>query len=165
LETNCSAEEKENFCHMGMSKNTSAMTEKQKSGGNKKGRLLGRYFQVHKKLCLPLPGLFNRGRLYKAQSCGSIVRDRVVPPSPASLLLCSDDRWCPITASSSTKKAGPDDNRPMVSNHNASCINQNLGLSNSMAMADSIIPLGTTCPGIDMYQIHLGDASKHCNLC
>ncbi|PNF24367.1 hypothetical protein B7P43_G09649 [Cryptotermes secundus] len=116
LETNCCAEEKENFCHMGVSKNTSPMTEKQKSGGNKKGRLLGRYFQVHKKLCLPLPGLFNRGRLYKAQSCGSIVRDRVVPPSPASLLLCSDDRWCPVTSGSSTKGAGPDDNRHMGEN-------------------------------------------------
>lgn len=31
--------------------------------------------QVHKKLCIP--GIFQRGRLYKAQSCGSIVRDKV----------------------------------------------------------------------------------------
>lgn len=33
--------------------------------------------QVHKKLCIPLPGIFQRGRLYKAQSCSSIVRDKV----------------------------------------------------------------------------------------
>lgn len=32
---------------------------------------------MHKKLCIPLSGLFQRGRLYKAQSCGSIIRDKV----------------------------------------------------------------------------------------
>lgn len=34
-------------------------------------------FKVHKKICIPLPGIFQRGRLYKAQSCSSIVRDKV----------------------------------------------------------------------------------------
>ena len=34
-------------------------------------------WQVHKKICIPLPGIFQRGRLYKARSCGSIVRDSV----------------------------------------------------------------------------------------
>ncbi|XP_053693359.1 SNF-related serine/threonine-protein kinase [Sabethes cyaneus] len=43
----------------------------------KKIKILGRYFQVHKKIYVPLSGLFQRGRLYKAQSCGSIVRDKV----------------------------------------------------------------------------------------
>lgn len=33
--------------------------------------------QVHKKIYVPLSGLFQRGRLYKAQSCGSIVRDKI----------------------------------------------------------------------------------------
>lgn len=33
--------------------------------------------QVHKKICIPLPGIFQRGRLYKAQSCSSIVRDKI----------------------------------------------------------------------------------------
>ncbi|XP_021924887.1 SNF-related serine/threonine-protein kinase isoform X3 [Zootermopsis nevadensis] len=165
LETNCCTEEKENFCRAGVSKKASAMTEKQKSGGSKKGRLLGRYFQVHKKLCLPLPGLFNRGRLYKAQSCGSIVRDRVVPPSPASLLLCSDDRWCPITSAGGTKMAVADDNRHMVSNGNTGDINQNLGLGDAVVIADGIIPLGAACPGIGICHIHLGDESKCCNLC
>lgn len=36
--------------------------------------------QVHKKLCIPIPGIFQRGRLYKAQSCSSIVRDKVQQP-------------------------------------------------------------------------------------
>lgn len=32
--------------------------------------------QVHKKICIPLPGIFQRGRLYKAQSC-STIRDKI----------------------------------------------------------------------------------------
>uniref|UniRef100_A0A182K698 SNF-related serine/threonine-protein kinase n=1 Tax=Anopheles christyi TaxID=43041 RepID=A0A182K698_9DIPT len=48
-----------------------------KTGNTKKIKILGRYFQVHKKIYVPLSGLFQRGRLYKAQSCGSIVRDKV----------------------------------------------------------------------------------------
>ncbi|KZC09535.1 PREDICTED: serine/threonine-protein kinase par-1 [Dufourea novaeangliae] len=62
---------------------------------NRKIRLLSRYFAVHKKLCVPLPGLFGKGRLYKARSCGSIARDRVSPPSPKSMLFCTttDDKW------------------------------------------------------------------------
>uniref|UniRef100_A0AAG5D3F8 SNF-related serine/threonine-protein kinase n=1 Tax=Anopheles atroparvus TaxID=41427 RepID=A0AAG5D3F8_ANOAO len=55
----------------------SASTESGKSGNTKKIKILGRYFQVHKKIYVPLSGLFQRGRLYKAQSCGSIVRDKV----------------------------------------------------------------------------------------
>ncbi|XP_058453645.1 uncharacterized protein LOC131431782 [Malaya genurostris] len=47
------------------------------SKSTKKIKILGRYFQVHKKIYVPLSGLFQRGRLYKAQSCGSIVRDKV----------------------------------------------------------------------------------------
>lgn len=34
--------------------------------------------KVHKKLCIP--SIFQRGRLYKAQSCSSIVRDKVQQP-------------------------------------------------------------------------------------
>ncbi|KAF5305616.1 hypothetical protein FQR65_LT07697 [Abscondita terminalis] len=43
----------------------------------KKMRLFGKYFQVHKKLYIPLPGIFSRNRLYKAQSCGSLIRDKI----------------------------------------------------------------------------------------
>ncbi|KAJ9589124.1 hypothetical protein L9F63_017583, partial [Diploptera punctata] len=149
LPENYCSEEKENCCRSSTTKKTSVMTDKQKSSGNKKGRLLGRYFQVHKKLCLPLPGLFNRGRLYKAQSCGSIVRDRVAAPSPASLLLCSDDRWCPVNSDAGTKGSHHDDNRDMVSNGNQNCnegdINQNLGISNALVATDGLIPLVDGC--------------------
>lgn len=31
-------------------------------------------------MCIPIPGIFQRGRLYKAQSCSSIVRDKVQQP-------------------------------------------------------------------------------------
>ncbi|XP_050299463.1 SNF-related serine/threonine-protein kinase [Anthonomus grandis grandis] len=49
----------------------------------KKLKILGRYFQVHKKLCIPLPDIFNKNaRLYKAQSCGSLVRDKINKTEP-----------------------------------------------------------------------------------
>lgn len=54
-----------------------AMNAESNSKSTKKIKILGRYFQVHKKIYVPLSGLFQRGRLYKAQSCGSIVRDKV----------------------------------------------------------------------------------------
>lgn len=55
-----------------------ALNASESSGkSTKKIKILGRYFQVHKKIYVPLSGLFQRGRLYKAQSCGSIVRDKV----------------------------------------------------------------------------------------
>uniref|UniRef100_A0A182VRS2 SNF-related serine/threonine-protein kinase n=1 Tax=Anopheles minimus TaxID=112268 RepID=A0A182VRS2_9DIPT len=54
-----------------------ASADSGKTGNTKKIKILGRYFQVHKKIYVPLSGLFQRGRLYKAQSCGSIVRDKV----------------------------------------------------------------------------------------
>ncbi|XP_066249817.1 SNF-related serine/threonine-protein kinase-like isoform X1 [Euwallacea similis] len=55
-----------------------AASHKLAQADKKKLRLLGKYFQVHKKLCIPLPVLFNKNaRLYKAQSCGSLVRDKV----------------------------------------------------------------------------------------
>lgn len=40
---------------------------------------------MHKKICIPLPGIFQRGRLYKAQSCSSIVRDKVIQSSSTNL--------------------------------------------------------------------------------
>lgn len=44
---------------------------------SKKIKLLGKYLHVHKKLFIPLPGLFSRNRLYKAQSCSSLQRDKI----------------------------------------------------------------------------------------
>lgn len=125
---------------------------------NRKMRLLSRYFAVHKKLCVPLPGIFGKGRLYKARSCGSISRDRVSPSSPKSVLLCSaataDDKWrerhqwCDATTKQHRGSDGD--------------INQNLGLSH--LVQESIV--GKGCTGLPtVCHIHLGDASKCCSLC
>ena len=98
-------EEKENVC------NTSK-TLSNKSSTGKKIRLLGRYFQMHRKLCLPL---FGRGRLYKAQSCSSLTRDRVATPSDINQNLglhatatavsevCAGIKFCQIHLGDSSK--------------------------------------------------------------
>lgn len=122
---------------------------------SRKIRLLSRYFAVHKKLCVPLPGIFGKGRLYKARSCGSITRDRVSPPSPKSMLLCSaaenkwraeHRQWC-----DAKQHRGSDGD-----------INQNLGLSH--LMQENIV--GKGCSGLPtVCHIHLGDPSKCCSLC
>nr|CAD7569132.1 unnamed protein product [Timema californicum] len=156
----CSAEEKENFCK---TSKTKVVREKQNNeGSSKKVRLLGRYFQVHKKLCLPLPGFFSRGRLYKAQSCGSIVRDRVTTPPAASLLPCGDDRWHTLA----NKNQGLEENRKRMSNgvvNNVGTFGEDVNSNREVVTTDSMVPLGATCPGI--CHIHLGDSSKCCNFC
>lgn len=120
---------------------------------NRKIRLLSRYFAVHKKLCVPLPGIFGKGRLYKARSCGSITRDRVSPPSPKSMLLVEDKwrerrQWC----DAATKQHRGSDGD----------INQNLGLAH--LVQENIV--GKGCAGMpNVCHIHLGDASKCCSLC
>ncbi|KAG5337344.1 SNRK kinase, partial [Acromyrmex charruanus] len=116
---------------------------------NKKIRLLSRYFAVHKKLCVPLPGIFGKGRLYKARSCGSITRDRVSPPSPKSVLLVEDKwrerrQWCDATK----QHRGSDGD-----------INQNLGLAHLVQESKGCTGMPNVC------HIHLGDASKCCSLC
>ncbi|XP_076685940.1 SNF related kinase isoform X2 [Andrena cerasifolii] len=120
---------------------------------NRKIRLLSRYFAVHKKLCVPLPGIFGKGRLYKARSCGSITRDRVSPPSPKSMLFCSaaDDKWRERRQWCDAKHRGSDGD-----------INQNLGLPH--LVQDNVVGKGCTAlPTV--CHIHLGDASKCCSLC
>ncbi|KAF3429135.1 hypothetical protein E2986_03004 [Frieseomelitta varia] len=122
---------------------------------NRKIRLLSRYFAVHKKLCVPLPGLFGKGRLYKARSCGSIARDRVSPPSPKSMLFCAtaDDKWRDRRQWCDAKHQhrGSDGD-----------INQNLGLSH--LVQESVV--GKGCGALPtVCHIHLGDASKCCSLC
>lgn len=90
-------DERRNGDHNKCAKDQAAHNDKENRGNgsmnrneckNRKIRLLSRYFAVHKKLCVPLPGIFGKGRLYKARSCGNITRDRVSPPSPKSMLLC-----------------------------------------------------------------------------
>ncbi|XP_014600892.1 PREDICTED: SNF-related serine/threonine-protein kinase isoform X2 [Polistes canadensis] len=124
---------------------------------SRKIRLLSRYFAVHKKLCVPLPGLFGKGRLYKARSCGNIARDRVSPPSPKSVLLCaaSDDKWRERHQWCDTKHQhrGSDGD-----------INQNLGLAH--LVQERVVGVGKGCTGMPaVCHIHLGDASKCCSLC
>ncbi|XP_072380150.1 uncharacterized protein Snrk [Diabrotica undecimpunctata] len=46
--------------------------------GIRKIRMLGKYFHVQKKICIPLAGLFRRNGLYKAQSCSSLTKDRIL---------------------------------------------------------------------------------------
>ncbi|KAJ8965659.1 hypothetical protein NQ314_003976 [Rhamnusium bicolor] len=43
----------------------------------KKSRILGKYFHVHKKICIPLPALFSKRRIYKAQSCSSLTKKKI----------------------------------------------------------------------------------------
>ncbi|XP_066581082.1 MAP/microtubule affinity-regulating kinase 4 [Prorops nasuta] len=120
---------------------------------SRKMRLLSRYFAVHKKLCVPLPGIFGKGRLYKARSCGSIARDRVTPPSPKSILLCADEKWRDHRQWCNIKQhhRGSDGD-----------INQNLGISH--LVQDTV--LRKDCNGFSTFcHIHLGDASKCCSLC
>ncbi|XP_015109768.1 SNF-related serine/threonine-protein kinase isoform X2 [Diachasma alloeum] len=117
-------------------------------------RLLTRYFAVHKKLCVPLPGFFGKGKssLYKARSCGNISKDRVSPPSPKSMLLCApEDKWRGQWCDKQHQHRGSDGD-----------INQNLGLA--QFVQESV--MGKGCTGLPpICHIHLGDASKCCSLC
>ncbi|XP_014474654.1 PREDICTED: serine/threonine-protein kinase par-1 [Dinoponera quadriceps] len=122
---------------------------------SRKIRLLSRYFAVHKKLCVPLPGIFGKGRLYKARSCGSITRDRVSPPSPKSMLLCppAEDKWRERRQWCDAKQHRGSDGD----------INQNLGLAH--LVQESIVGKGCAAGVPTVCHIHLGDASKCCSLC
>ncbi|XP_011308158.1 serine/threonine-protein kinase MARK1 [Fopius arisanus] len=121
---------------------------------SRKIRLLTRYFAVHKKLCVPLPGFFGKGKssLYKARSCGNISKDRVSPPSPKSMLLCApEDKWRGQWCEKQHQHRGSDGD-----------INQNLGLA--QFVQESV--MGKGCTGLPpICHIHLGDASKCCSLC
>lgn len=131
---------------------------------SRKMRFLSRYFAVHKKLCVPLPGLFAKGRLYKARSCGNIARDRVSPPSPKSMLLCTnalDDKWRERKQLCDLNKHQQE---PFRDGHRGSDgdINQNLGIG--QLMMENVV--GKTCVGLPtICHIHLGDPSKCCSLC
>ncbi|XP_015175161.1 PREDICTED: probable serine/threonine-protein kinase DDB_G0277165 isoform X2 [Polistes dominula] len=166
---NCNNEEKRKDLNNGggclIGQQTTVTNEKENRGASvnrnecksRKIRLLSRYFAVHKKLCVPLPGLFGKGRLYKARSCGNIARDRVSPPSPKSVLLCaaSDDKWRERHQWCDTKHQhrGSDGD-----------INQNLGLAH--LVQERVVGVGKGCTGMPaVCHIHLGDASKCCSLC
>lgn len=136
------SEEKEN-CHKVLPDKT----------GNRKMRLLGKYFQVHKKICIPLPGLFGRNRLHKTQSCSSLIRDRITPATIDSAIFCNE-MMKTLPSNSKVNKTGESD------------INQNLGLKKENVKSSTIVQLNSVCSGIGgICSLHLGDASKCCSLC
>lgn len=142
-QVHAASEEKEN-CHKIVS-----VTEKH---GFKKVRLFSRYFQVHKKLCLPrlptFPGLWGRtGRLYKAQSCGSIVRDKITSAGASSLLLVNE--LCK--------------DKPLVLDSHRARIK--LLAEMTPCNAENYISLKSSQQHYSICQIHLGDSSKCCGLC
>ncbi|KAK0163240.1 hypothetical protein PV327_006945 [Microctonus hyperodae] len=124
---------------------------------NRRIRLLTRYFAVHKRLCVPLPGFLGKGKLYKARSCGNIARERVSPSSPKSVLLCpsTDDKW-------REHRHWCDNAKEQQHRGSDGDINQNLDLA--QFVQDSVV--GNGCVGLPtICHIHLGDPSKCCSLC
>jgi hypothetical protein len=111
--------------------------------GLKKMRLLGKYFQVHKKLCIPLPGLFSRNRLYKAQSCSSLARDKISINSETMLR-------CRQRAVSVIRNSDGD-------------INQN---DKPQRKSSTVVQLNNVCNELTgICAVHLGQASKCCSFC
>ncbi|XP_076272016.1 SNF related kinase [Rhynchophorus ferrugineus] len=115
------------------------------STDKKKLKILGKYFQVHKKLCIPLPVLFNKNnRLYKAQSCGSLVRDKINKSEPA--LRCRQR-----AVSVFRNSLGIED------------INQNK--NDKRRKSATVVQLNNVCNELTgMCAIHLGQTSK-CSFC
>lgn len=105
---------------------------------------LTRYFQMHRKLCLPL----FRGRLYKAQSCSSI-KERTL----CDTYQCTNEKWC--NGKAETLKL-----RGAVVGVSPTDINQNLGLNKGSKESDGGRMTLVTCP-----VGHVHDSSKCCSLC
>lgn len=120
--------------------------------GTKKIRILGKYFQVHKRLCIPIPGLFtNRNRLYKAQSCSSLTREKINLNSE-TVVRCRQRAVSVIRNS-----LGSDGD-----------INQNMGQENEKARRKSstVVQLNNVCNELTgICAVHLGQASKCCSFC
>lgn len=117
--------------------------------GTKKIRLLGKYFQVHKRLCIPIPGLFTKNRLYKAQSCSSLARDRVSLGSE-TVLRCRQRAVSVIRNS-----IGSDGD-----------INQNTGQKSDRRKSSTVVQLNNVCNELTgICAVHLGQASKCCSFC
>lgn len=118
-------------------------------------RLLGKYFQVHKKLAIPLSGIFSssssssKSRLYKAQSCGSLVRDKITslnPDSGSGVLTCRQ-------RAVSVLRDGGD-------------INDNNKQSRRKSSASTVVQLNNVCNELTgICAVHLGHASKCCSFC
>lgn len=107
----------------------------------KKMRIIGKYLQVHKRLCIPIQGLFTKNRLYKTQSCSSLARDKINPEvvnrrqRAVSVIRNSDDD-----------------------------INQNK--NDGIEKESTVIQLNSVCNELTgICAIHLGQASKCCSFC
>lgn len=116
----------------------------------KKMRLFGKYFQVHKKLYIPLPAIFNRNRLYKAQSCGSLVRDKI--SQNADVIMRNRQRAASVIRNSIGSESD---------------INQNMGLKHGRDRKPAtVVQLNNVCTELtDICATHLGQASKCCSFC
>lgn len=114
---------------------------------SKKMRLLSKYFQVHKKLCIPFPGLFTRNRLYKAQSCSSLSRDKINTNNDVELRKRQ-------RAVSVVRNNGVDDGD----------INQNMGFKSDKRKSAPNVQFNMCNEISDMCTVHLGQASK-CSFC
>lgn len=116
----------------------------------KKMRLFGKYFQVHKKLYIPLPGIFSRNRLYKAQSCGSLIRDKI--SQNPDVIMRNRQRAASVIRNSIGSESD---------------INQNLGLKQGKdRKAATVVQLNNVCTELTgICATHLGHASKCCSFC
>lgn len=116
----------------------------------KKMRLFGKYFQVHKKLYIPLPSIFSKNRLYKAQSCGSLVRDKI--SQNPEVILRNRQRAASVIRNSLVSESD---------------INQNMGLKQSRdKKSANVVQLNNVCTEITgICATHLGQASKCCSFC
>ncbi|KAK9708334.1 Protein kinase domain [Popillia japonica] len=121
------------------------LKEEGKLPTSKRMRILGKYFHVHKKFLIPIPGLFTRNRLYKAQSCGSLTRDKIN-----------------ITESVIRKQRAVSVIRNSIGSDGD--INQNMGETAGKDNGKTL-QLNAVCNGLsDMCSVHLGQASK-CSFC
>lgn len=117
---------------------------------SKKMRLLSKYFHVHKKLCIPFPGLFTRNRLYKAQSCSSLSRDKITGNNDVELR--KKQRAISVVRNSTGVIDDGD-------------INQNMGYKSDKRKSAPNVQFNTMCNDItDICTVHLGQASK-CSFC
>lgn len=115
--------------------------------GLKKMRLIGKYFQVHKKLCIPLPGLFTKNRLYKAQSCSSLARDKI-NLNPENVLRCRQRAVSVIRNNSDDGDINQNDKPPRRKS------------------SSTVVQLNNVCNELTgICAVHLGQASKCCSFC
>lgn len=126
-------------------------------------RLLSKYFQVHKRLCIPFPGLFNRNRLYKAQSCSSLSRDKINTGNNTEVELRKRHRAISVVRNN-TQGAVLKGDLDAVDDGD---INQNMGLFNSDKRKSAPnVQFNSMCNDISdiCSTVHLGQASK-CSFC